>query len=238
LPWSIANVDGSLAKTHKSKMLQIMEQNCLPVEHIPNDSARMIDAMAVLQSISGPPDTFCDLAQMVFQQTSLPFRLGSKLVDFVVGQYSGISIKRFERKARSRQGLLRIRITSPLQECPSRWKFMSVDANKIELVEFLALEWRTNTYAAQLNSRHLFVAHGTKYTRLTSCDSQSVEAVDVPSLECSHDEADTRLLLHAAHAEISGHQSVIIQSPDTDVAIIACALSYRFLCPLLLSNGD
>ena len=45
----------------------------------------------------------------------------------------------------------------------------------------------------------------------------------VPALESSHEEADTRLILHAAHAGNSGYSHVIIKSPDTDVAVLAAA---------------
>ncbi|CAB4005754.1 Hypothetical predicted protein [Paramuricea clavata] len=39
-------------------------------------------------------------------------------------------------------------------------------------------------------------------------------------LESDHEEADTRLIVHAAHASFD-HSSVTIKSPDTDVAILA-----------------
>ena len=39
------------------------------------------------------------------------------------------------------------------------------------------------------------------------------------SLESDHEEADTRLLLHAHNAS-HDHPQVIVQLPDTDVAII------------------
>lgn len=52
----------------------------------------------------------------------------------------------------------------------------------------------------------------------------TVNAADVPDLECWHEEADTHLLLHAAHAGQSSNMAVIIQSPDTDVAILVCVL--------------
>lgn len=42
----------------------------------------------------------------------------------------------------------------------------------------------------------------------------------VPELTSDHEEADTRLILHAAHASSQG-STTIIWSPDTDVAIIA-----------------
>ena len=49
-------------------------------------------------------------------------------------------------------------------------------------------------------------------------------AADVPCLECTHEEADTRLLLHALHGAKIGYAAVVISSPDADVAILAIAL--------------
>lgn len=51
----------------------------------------------------------------------------------------------------------------------------------------------------------------------------------LPSLESDHEEADTRLLLHAHHAS-SDHPQVIVQSPDTDVAVICVHMYSAMTC--------
>ena len=43
-----------------------------------------------------------------------------------------------------------------------------------------------------------------------------------PNLCSDHEEADTRLLLHAKHAATT-HRRIVIQSPDTDVAVLSIA---------------
>ena len=58
--------------------------------------------------------------------------------------------------------------------------------------------------------------------KLTSMDGLTVTASDAPSLECLNEEAD--IPGYAAHAGHSRYTSVAIKSPDTDVAILACAL--------------
>ena len=55
-------------------------------------------------------------------------------------------------------------------------------------------------------------------------------------LECSHEEAGTRILLHAQHAAKAGHGTVIIRSPNTDVAIIACGLAGQISARLILQR--
>ena len=50
----------------------------------------------------------------------------------------------------------------------------------------------------------------------------SGSAVVEPNLRSDHEEADTRLLLHAKHAAAT-HPRIVIQSPDTDVAVLSVA---------------
>lgn len=59
----------------------------------------------------------------------------------------------------------------------------------------------------------------------------------VANLECSHEEADTCLLLHAHHAAASGCSHVTIKSPDTDVAVLAAAFSHAIPAPLFFLTG-
>ena len=44
--------------------------------------------------------------------------------------------------------------------------------------------------------------------------------MSLPELHADHEEADTRILLHATHASITCGR-LIIQSPDTDVALLS-----------------
>lgn len=63
-------------------------------------------------------------------------------------------------------------------------------------------------------------------------DTTDLEALPMPELFTTQEEADTRLLLHCAHAtDYSRH--IIIRSPDTDVFVLALAfykdIMYRML---------
>ncbi|KAK6168839.1 hypothetical protein SNE40_020011 [Patella caerulea] len=68
---------------------------------------------------------------------------------------------------------------------------------------------------------------------LISCDNTSsmTTVSSIECLRCDHEEADTRLLLHAYHAS-QLHANVIIQSPDTDVFVLAIS----FLSSLITCN--
>ena len=55
-----------------------------------------------------------------------------------------------------------------------------------------------------------------------SVNDGKVVCEEITELNSNHEEADTRLLLHANHASENGETTIIIKSPDTDVAILAC----------------
>ena len=52
----------------------------------------------------------------------------------------------------------------------------------------------------------------------------SPKSTDVFSLSpCSHEEADTMLILHAGDCVCNGHERVLIRTVDTDVVVLAVA---------------
>ena len=42
---------------------------------------------------------------------------------------------------------------------------------------------------------------------------------------CNHEEADSDIMLHAAHAAHSGHKKILIRTVDTDDVVLAVALA-------------
>ena len=42
---------------------------------------------------------------------------------------------------------------------------------------------------------------------------------------CNHEEADSRMMLHAAHAAHNGHKKILIRTVDTDFVVLAVALA-------------
>ncbi len=70
---------------------------------------------------------------------------------------------------------------------------------------------------------HCFSLHATEDFVLASSD--------VPELKSDHEEADTRMLLHAKHASMS-YESVLVQSPDTDVFALLVSIGNDNPCHL------
>ena len=88
-------------------------------------------------------------------------------------------------------------------------KFLSQMKNKTTLIRFLVEEWQTEQYVQRIHrdGKELYV----------TCEAISVQ---VPELCSCQEEADTRLLLHPAHAGQNGYDYVVISSEDTDVFVL------------------
>ena len=198
--------------------------------------------------------TFSDFARSVFSRL---LSSGGKAaivseapqrIDFVCDQYFDHSIKNAERKQRAQAACsepLRMMSLRPDQETRRQWnRYLSDSQNKTDLLTFLHDHWQSDPYfASELGlGRTLFVTSGEVCTRLTATvapDGSSffMKSNSIKQLACTHEEADTRLLLHAAHAATSGYTTVVIHSPDTDVAILACAAVPDIQAQLLFRTG-
>ena len=105
------------------------------------------------------------------------------------------------------------------------------------LVEFLFKSWCEAVVHIAFPEVDVFLAHG-QFCHHLCCRNQTVPTVcPISELTCSHKEADTRLLLHANHAAMSGWSDVIMKTPDTDVAIISLAMQESCQANLFFTTG-
>ena len=97
---------------------------------------------------------------------------------------------------------------------PSNWEsFLRIEANKDELFNFLSESMQTYNTGGK-------VLIGT-YDESVMTTAQNT-IMDIDSLQpCSHEEADTRILLHVKHCAQQGHKRISIQTVDTDVVVLA-----------------
>ena len=67
---------------------------------------------------------------------------------------------------------------------------------------------------------------------VTTCDNEVhviPNTTDVSGLDgCNHEEADSRLILHAVHALQNGMENIIIKATDTDVVVLAVYTSSKY----------
>ena len=238
VPWSLATYDGSLAKTNKSTLAKLLEDGVEILPNLPNASAVIIDAMALLQTLPRIPDRFIDLADLILSAVIKQAGEARRL-DFVADQYPSISIKNIEREKRGRSGQLSVQIISPQQLCPRQGKkFLANGLNKTNLMEFLADVWGTDQrFAEKIGERTLFVTHGESCTKISDDTQGSISSGIVLELCSNQEEADTRMFLHALHASNAGHQQILIKSSDTDAEVLACYFRENITADIFLFSG-
>ena len=126
------------------------------------------------------------------------------------------SLKATARAKRGKGVRRRVVASAPI---PGNWhNFLRVDLNKQELFSFL--------------SKALIQSFDEDNKELVVTDGEQVLCVppqqDIHLLApCSHEEADTRMLLHVAHAAQHGHSRILIRTVDTDVVVLAVMVAQR-----------
>ena len=88
---------------------------------------------------------------------------------------------------------------------------MSTQTNKTEVVHFLVSQRKKSEYTSRLDNKVLYVTEGSKCWKLTTGSTDNV-----PELESSHEEADTRMILHAKHAK----GNMVIHADDAGVTVL------------------
>ncbi|CAH3182060.1 unnamed protein product [Porites lobata] len=69
------------------------------------------------------------------------------------------------------------------------------------------------------NGKEIYATHGE--TVMTSSNRTEMNSLS----PCSHEEADTRLMVHALDASLKGHRRVKIRTNDTDVVVLAISVA-------------
>jgi hypothetical protein len=232
VPFALAHSDGTLRKNTKSELLAELEATVktLPASPLSDShhlTACVTDAMAIVHMLkSTGAKTFGELADKYYDTITAPFqRSGCNRVDVVFDRYDRpTSIKAAERLRRGAFTSLEISISGPSTPLPKQWeKYIKNPRNKANLSEFLCERWSCSGKEQLALGQQLVLGGGFKGGKECKLVTRG-QVVQMPALESDHEEADTRLVLHAHHAS-SDHSQVIVQSPDTDVAVI-CMHTY------------
>lgn len=187
--------------------------------------------MSLVQKVKTDVTTFGDIASAIHNMIRKE-AMQSKRIDVVFDIYEEMSIKTVERTSRGEeQGLQLHQITAT--QLVRQWRaFLRQANNKSSLIAFLVEEWQKAKYTDKLPDRELFVTHLQKCWKISGNQCQVV-----PELISKHEEADGRLLLHAAHAAAAGYTEIVICSEDTDVFILCLAFSEQINVPLFQRCG-
>ena len=212
LPLSIADADGTLKKTPKSQLLHKIEGTVEPVQCINEDHTFIVDGMAYVRQLKVNDLTYKEFATRLLKYIVSCARSATR-IDVVFDVYKENSIKDVERLRRSSGELVvkKIVATSSIKQ----WnQLLSSGDLKNKLVDFFVTEWKRDQSA--IGDKTIFVTNNRFAYKLTTDSYQMVE-----ELESDHEEADTRMLLHAKHASLTHER--IISTPDNDVFVIALA---------------
>ena len=103
---------------------------------------------------------------------------------------------------------------------PANWDaFLRNNANKDELFRYMS-----DCIQSCESGKKVIIRTKDEAIVSTQNDMSDVEYLQ----PCSHEDADTRILLHVAHCARQILRKVIIRTIDTDVVVLAIGISWRF----------
>lgn len=218
VPRSMFAPDGTMLHcSTKSNLLHILEEmkdasmttECTPAEH----KVCVVDGMAEVQALDKPDwITNCGHLAEHFANRILNKYSDSQEIHLIFDRYDiPSSLKaatRVKRQGNSDPIYYRITDSTHITKVPLK-RLISHTKTKKELAAYLAK--KTLEYA-EIQGKQIVVAWGSE------CQATHK---DVSHLQSNHEEADTKIILHAVDASSSGAKEVCIHSPDTDVLVLA-----------------
>ena len=128
------------------------------------------------------------------------------------------SLKATARAKRGKGVRQRVANSAPI---PRNWQnFLRVDLNKKELFSFLS---KALIEVCKHDGKELVVTDGDQVL----CVPHQLDAHLIAP--CSHEEADSRMMLHVAHAAQQGHHQMLVRTVDTDVVVLAVMVAETLL---------
>jgi hypothetical protein len=197
-------------------------KNIPPAESIPKPQACIIDAMALVNKMNCDKNTFLSMSDSVLSSV-LKEGAGCKRIDVVFDVYREISIKNAEQAARAGEDTITYKHIAPGTKI-TQWKnFLHSSINKNNFIQFLVSQWQEDRCRCRLKDESvlLYVTCGEYGFKITANDVEEVH-----DLKSTQEEADTRMLLHAAHIAQFAYEAIIISSEDTDVHMHCITFTY------------
>ena len=139
--------------------------------------------------------------------------MGCTRVDVVWDSYHQDSLKAYTRTVRGEGTRRQVKGQYPV---PRNWSdFLRNSSNKEELFQFLA------DTCVEVLGKHV-----------QTVSSKGTDIVSSPDVDtqlgyCSHEEADTRLLLHVADVVTHGRTRVVVRTVDSDVLVLCIAHKFN-----------
>jgi hypothetical protein len=205
-----------------SDLLQCLEKLSSNNRHVPlDDAAVILDCAAIVQMLkTGCVKTFADYANEVFvpfmaSQTATRVELDwdrydNESLKATAGEYQGIGVRCHDAAS------------IPV---PRNWPaLLRSNDNRTEFFSFL-------TKAVS----DMPLEPGKQLVLTLECGVLTLPLRDYTSMlnPCTQEEADMRMILHAADAGQNGIKRIIIRTVDTDVVVLAIANKQHIACDAL-----
>ncbi|KAG1656369.1 hypothetical protein GQR58_023997 [Nymphon striatum] len=153
-----------------------------------------------------------------FLLTSLPN--DTKSIHFCCDRYYANSLKSAERASRGETGGKVYEVSDQFR-APDPKAFFDVSENKAALLEYLCDNWVIGESVNPHQSIKLFLSGGFRDIHKSVLLTNGNES-PVTELQSTHEEADTRLLLHSIYAtQVEGVKRIVMYANDTDVIVLA-----------------
>lgn len=200
---------GDMRSGNKADLLSELESLAQPAEARPQVTALILDGAVIVQMLSpGTSQTFDDYVKNVFIPYIQHQLQHVERLDIVWDVYNTDSLKATTREKRGKGVRRRVERSSKV---PSNWQtFLRVNENKTELFNLLAEEVTSTEFQGK-------EVHSTYGSQVLSTPQREDKGQIEP---CSHEEADTRLILHLWDAAHEGHVNVMVKTSDTDVVVL------------------
>jgi len=175
--------------------------------------------MFLLQALVNCPETFGAIAKVILTKLC---NVTSNEIHFIWNTYPMGSIKDIERACRAKGEVFDLKVTGADQRRPKDLsKLLQSSVFKTSFIEFLAEEWKRDTYAVILGNRTVIMG----LEKICYCfrvgNNGSIIGYHIEGLDCNHEEADTRLALHLAYVAKHAHLPyVVICCNHIDVLVI------------------
>ena len=226
VPLALAEMNGTLRTGNKSVLAEKLTEDIVCPEAIElhdSSSYLIIDGQALVVALGKPDNavTFGDLADIYVRAV---LKAGSKYqrVDIVFDRYREETIKSPTRTRRTKAARpIRRLVEGRDVPLPKNWtNFLSLPDNKADLAHLLSEELCSQAPDA----KEIVVAGGFR-DELEVRSSKTT--TDLTQLRATHEEADTRLVLHAVHSQF---HTVVVSSRDTDVLLLLVSHFPRVQC--------
>ena len=208
-PPSLSSGD-KMRSGQKSELIDCLEADVQTT--CPNVDVKILDAAAIVNMLSpGKCKTFQEYSKSVFVPYIVQQANGIRRIDLVWDRYIPDSLKQGTRSSRGAVGARR-RVCD-MAVIPANWKsFLRSDDNKQELFKYLSQA------ATSIQLPNVTIVSTFEEDIISSKPIEKDELAP-----CNHEEADTRIFIHANHAAKGGMRKIVIRTVDTDVVVLAIA---------------